>query len=211
VKKWNKIRPKALNKRIIDIGIGFLYENNYPELKLVFANPKKIVVDEEFGIAYYYNRENVVEVDNTTGLAKIKVLGDDEDEDKSWITLHVLKKFNITRNHGNTCVFDTGLKRSYINYENLSWFSGKVEVSFKNRCKLEISCEKSHVYAATEIALRYINHEFCNQDGFTINSDSIINDEVSLLYELFRTNKIIIELTEKDYYNSGAHIITYED
>jgi hypothetical protein len=40
-------------------------------------------VDEEFGIAYYYNRENVVEVDNTTGLAKIKVLGDDEDEDKS--------------------------------------------------------------------------------------------------------------------------------
>jgi hypothetical protein len=40
-------------------------------------------VDEKFGIAYYYNRGNVVEVDNTTDLAKIKVLEDDEDEDKS--------------------------------------------------------------------------------------------------------------------------------
>ena len=93
----------------------------------------------------------------------------------------------------------------------MSWVSEKVEISFKNHCKLEISCEKSHVYAATEIALRYINHEFCNQDGFTINSDSIINDEVSLLYELFRNNRIVIELTKRDYYNSGTHIITYED
>jgi hypothetical protein len=83
VEKLNKIHPKALNIRLIDIGIGFLYENNYPRLKLAFANPKKVVVDEKFGIAYYYNRENVVEVDDTTGLAKIKVLEDDEDEDKS--------------------------------------------------------------------------------------------------------------------------------
>ena len=83
MKKLNKIRKNDLDLRIIDVGIGFLYESDYPKIKLIFADPKKKIIDEKFNISYYYNRENVVEVDDTTTLFKLKELTGDEDGDKS--------------------------------------------------------------------------------------------------------------------------------
>jgi hypothetical protein len=68
-----------VNIKIWDVSVGLLYENNYPKIRILFVNPKKIIIDKKFDITYYANQENIVNVEDSTILPTPGILLEEDD------------------------------------------------------------------------------------------------------------------------------------
>jgi hypothetical protein len=85
---------------------------------------------------------------------------------------------------------------------DLFYYSEKVFVSFETHRQIRIHCGKDDAYAASEIAQSFISILKENGEFFSFKElfdGPRITDEISLLYELFTKNSIIIHLSEKNY------------
>ena len=199
-----------VNIKIWDVSIGLLYENNYPKIRILFVNPKKIIIDKKFDITYYTNQENIVNVEDSTILPTPGILL--EEDDTSWVWNYALKFFRINRAPGRLVVWDLALSKEYRHMDDLFYYSEKIFVSFETYRQVKIHCSEEDAYAACQIAREFISIIKENGEFFLFEElfdEPRITDEISLLYELFTKNLIIMHLSEKNYDFANCYFVKW--